>query len=85
MLAATVDEAARRCGCARRCVLNSSPLRGASGRVILQECGEAAGGQPPSSASPDDNDVSALIAITGGGLVIYSMSTKTPRPASKMT
>lgn len=58
-----------------------SPFVEAAARVIQQECGEKVGrGQLHRVRSPQtNNDVSALIAITGGvaGLVVYSMSTET--------
>src|SRR4051794_4694081 len=58
-----------------------APFVEAAARVLLQECGETAGkGQLFRVRSPQTtNDVSALIAITGGvaGLVIYSMSRET--------
>lgn len=57
------------------------PFIEAAARVISQECGEAVGrGQLHRVRSPQtNNDISALIAITGGvaGLVIYSLSEET--------
>lgn len=57
------------------------PFVDAAGRVLKQECGEAARkGDLHRVRSPQTSrDVSALIAITGGvaGLVIYSMSSET--------
>jgi len=57
------------------------PFLEAAAKVILQECGEPVGkGQLHRVRSPQtSNEVSALIAITGGvaGLVIYSMTTET--------
>lgn len=54
------------------------PFVDAAARVIQQECGEAVSrGQLHRVRSPQtNNEVSALIAITGGvaGLVIYSMT-----------
>jgi chemotaxis protein CheX len=54
------------------------PFVEAAARVIQQECGETVGrGQLHRVRSPQtSNDLSALIAITGGvaGLVIYSMT-----------
>lgn len=54
------------------------PFVEAAARVIQQECGETVGrGQLHRVRSPQtSNDISALIAITGGvaGLVIYSMT-----------
>ena len=56
------------------------PFVDAAGRVLKQECGEAAKkGDLHRVRSPQTSrDVSALIAITGGvaGLVIYSMSSR---------
>ncbi|MEO8539348.1 MAG: chemotaxis protein CheX [bacterium] len=65
------------------------PFVDAAARVISQECGEAVGrGTLHRVRSPQtSNDISALIAITGGvaGLVIYSMSETTALGfASKM-
>jgi chemotaxis protein CheX len=87
----TVDEAARAAADAPEKMRLElvAPFVEAAGRVIMQECGEAAGkGSLHRVRSPQtSNDVSALIAITGGvaGLVIYSMSTKTALGfASKM-
>jgi chemotaxis protein CheX len=65
------------------------PFVEAAARVIQQECGEQVGrGQLHRVRSPQtSNDISALIAITGGvaGLVIYSMSEATALGfASKM-
>ncbi len=58
-----------------------APFVEAAARVIQQECREAVGkGQLHRVRSPQtSNDVSALIAITGGvaGLVIYSMTMET--------
>ena len=58
-----------------------APFVEAAARVIQQECGESVGrGQLHRVRSPQtSNDISALIAITGGvaGLVIYSLSEKT--------
>lgn len=58
-----------------------APFVEAAARVIQQECGEAVGrGQLHRVRSPQtSNDISALIAITGGvaGLVIYSLSEET--------
>jgi len=58
-----------------------APFVEASARVLMQECGETVTrGQLYRVRSPQTaNDVSALIAITGGvaGLVIYSMGTET--------
>jgi len=58
-----------------------SPFVEAAGRVIAQECGETPRrGQLHRVRSPQtNNEVSALIAITGGvaGLVIYSMTDTT--------
>ncbi len=57
------------------------PFVEAAARVIQQECGEQVSrGQLHRVRSPQtSNDVSALIAITGGvaGLVIYSMTQET--------
>jgi len=57
------------------------PFVDAAARVIQQECGEVVNrGQLHRVRSPQtNNDISALIAITGGvaGLVIYSMSNET--------
>lgn len=57
------------------------PFVDAAARVISQECGEQVGrGQLHRVRSPQtSNDISALIAITGGvaGLVIYSLSEPT--------
>lgn len=57
------------------------PFIEAAARVIHQECGETVDrGQLHRVRSPQtNNDISALIAITGGvaGLVIYSMSEET--------
>ncbi len=65
------------------------PFIEAAARVINQECGEAVSrGQLHRVRSPQtSNDISALIAITGGvaGLVIYSLSEPTALGfASKM-
>jgi chemotaxis protein CheX len=65
------------------------PFLEASARVLMQMCGETVGkGSLFRVRSPQtSDDVSALIAITGGvaGLVIYSMSLETARAlASKM-
>ncbi|MCC7363269.1 MAG: chemotaxis protein CheX [Dehalococcoidia bacterium] len=58
-----------------------APFVEAAARVIKQECGEVVSrGQLHRVRSPQtSNDVSALIAVTGGvaGLVIYSMSAET--------
>lgn len=66
-----------------------APFVEAAARVIMQECGEAVSkGKLHRVRSPQTaNEVSALIAITGGvaGLVIYSMSNETARGfASRM-
>ena len=57
------------------------PFIEAAARVISQECGETVSrGQLHRVRSPQtSNDISALIAITGGvaGLVIYSLSEET--------
>jgi chemotaxis protein CheX len=79
----TVDEAARAAAEAPEKMRLElvSPFVEAAGRVILQEVGEVASkGTLHRVRSPQtSNDVSALIAITGGvaGLVIYAMSMKT--------
>lgn len=58
-----------------------APFVEAAARVIMTECGEVVGkGQLHRVRSPQtSNDVSALIAVTGGvaGLVVYSMSRET--------
>lgn len=66
-----------------------APFVEAAARVIQQECGEkVTRGQLHRVRSPQtSNDVSVLIAITGGvaGLVIYSMSETTAKAfASRM-
>lgn len=66
-----------------------APFVEAAARVIQQECGEGVtrGGLHRVRSPQTSNDVSALIAITGGvaGLVIYSMSLDTARGfASRM-
>ena len=79
----TVDEAARAAADAPEKMRLElvAPFVEAAGKVLLQECGETARkGSIHRVRSPQtSNDVSALIAITGGvaGLVIYSMSRKT--------
>ncbi|MCK9520072.1 MAG: chemotaxis protein CheX [Dehalococcoidia bacterium] len=58
-----------------------APFVEAAAKVIMQECGDVVGkGQLHRVRSPQtSNDVSAMIAVTGGvaGLVIYSMSLTT--------
>lgn len=79
----TVAEAARRVadapGTARLELI--APFVEAAAKVIMQECSEVVGkGQLHRVRSPQtSNDVSAMIAVTGGvaGLVIYSMSQAT--------
>lgn len=79
----TVDEAARAAAEApeRMRLVLVSPFVEAAGKVLQQECGEIPRkGNIHRVRSPQtSNDVSALIAITGGvaGLVIYSMSRAT--------
>ncbi len=87
----TVAEAARAAADApdRPRLELAGPFVEAAGRVLQQECGEAAcRGELHRVRSPQTSrDVSALIAITGGvaGLVIYSMSYETARElASRM-
>lgn len=76
----TVDEAAHAASQAPGVVRLElvGPFLEAAARVISQECGETVGkGSLHRVRSPQtSNDVSALIAITGGvaGLVIYSMT-----------
>ncbi len=79
----TVAEAARHAADApdRARVELVGPFIEAAARVITQECGETVTrGQLHRVRSPQtNNDISALIAITGGvaGLVIYSLSEET--------
>lgn len=87
----TVAEAARHAAEApdRARVELVGPFIEAAARVIGQECGEqVTRGQLHRVRSPQtNNDISALIAITGGvaGLVIYSLSEETALGfASKM-
>ncbi|MBA4180445.1 MAG: chemotaxis protein CheX [Anaerolinea sp.] len=87
----TVDEAAHAASQAPGTVRVElvGPFLEAAARVIQQECGEPVGkGQLHRVRSPQtSNEVSALIAITGGiaGLVIYSMTSETARGfASRM-
>lgn len=76
----TVDEAAKAASEASAVarVELVGPFVEAAARVISQECGETpARGQLHRVRSPQtNNEVSALVAITGGvaGLVVYSMS-----------
>ncbi len=87
----TVAEAARHAAEApdRARIELVGPFIEAAARVISQECGETVTrGQLHRVRSPQtNNDISALIAITGGvaGLVIYSLSEQTALGfASKM-